>query len=271
MNMFIIDYDVMIRLGYFFLFFIFLSLWEIAAPRRKLKFPRSIRWVHNIAIAILNSFVVRAVFPAAAVGTAFVGELNAWGLFNMLPIPTLSAGILTIILLDLTIYTQHYVFHKVPALWRLHRMHHTDTDLDITTGTRFHTIEIVASIVIRISVVVNLGAPVWAVLFFEILLNATSMFNHSNIKMPATVDRILRKIVVTPDMHRVHHSVLADEYNSNFGFNSPWWDRLFGTYRAQPARGHDGMNIGLMYFRDPKYLRLPWLLAIPFLKQTKLL
>lgn len=269
MNMFIVDNEIFIRLACFMAVFGLMSLWELIAPRRKPSFTRRLRWFHNIAITLLNSAVIRVLFPAAAVGTAFVGELNAWGLFNELHVPSPVAGLLSFVLLDLTIYAQHFVFHHVPYLWRLHRMHHADLDIDVSTGARFHTLEIVVSMVIKISVVILLGAPAWSVLLFEILLNATSMFNHSNIRMPVEVDRVIRKIVVTPDMHRVHHSVIIEETNSNFGFNFPWWDRIFGTYRDQPSRGHEEMTIGLANFRDPKYLTLHWMLAIPFLKNIR--
>ena len=269
MNMFIIDNDLFIRLGCFLAVFAAMSIWEMAAPRRHLKSPKRLRWFHNLSLTALNSIAVKLVFPAAAVGTAFVGELNAWGLFNTLQVPALLAGMMSLVLLDLTIYTQHFLFHKVSLFWRVHRMHHTDLDIDVTTGARFHPIEIVVSMVIKISVIVNLGAPAWSVLLFEMLLNATSMFNHSNIRIPIAVDGLLRKIVVTPDMHRVHHSVIIEETNSNFGFNFAWWDRLFGTYRDQPSQGHDAMVIGLANFRDLKYLTLPWMLSVPFLRKVR--
>ncbi len=269
MNMFIIGNELFIRLGCFVAVFVIMSIWELAAPRRKLTAPKPQRWFHNLSLTILNSYVVRFLFPAAAVGTAMVGELSSWGLFNTLGLPSFLAGILSLVLLDLTIYAQHFLFHKVPLFWRLHRMHHTDLDIDVTTGARFHTIEIVASMVIKVSVVVNLGAPAWSVLVFEILLNATSMFNHSNVRIPIAIDAFLRKIVVTPDMHRVHHSVIIEETNSNFGFNFPWWDRMFKTYRDQPSQGHDAMVIGLANFRDPKYLTLPWMLAVPFMRKVR--
>ncbi|HMK56621.1 MAG TPA: sterol desaturase family protein [Dissulfurispiraceae bacterium] len=269
MNMFIIDNELFIRLVCFLSVFAVMSIWELAAPRRKLMSLKRQRWFHNISLTLINSIAVRVLFPAAAVGTAFVGELSGWGLLNELRVPSVPAGFFSLLFLDLTIYAQHFVFHKVPLLWLLHRMHHADPDIDVTTGARFHTIEIVVSMVIKISVVIVLGAPAWSVLLFEILLNASSMFNHSNICIPAEVDNFLRRLVVTPDMHRVHHSSIPAETNSNFGFNFPWWDRLFRTYRAQPSLGHDGMTIGLENFRDTKYIRLPWMLAIPFLVKTR--
>ncbi|HMK60295.1 MAG TPA: sterol desaturase family protein [Dissulfurispiraceae bacterium] len=269
MNVFIIDNELFIRLVCFLSVFAVMSIWEIVSPRRKLSSQKRLRWTNNLALTILNALAVKVVFPAAAVGTAFVGELTGWGLFNVLTIPSAPAGFFSFMFLDLTIYTQHFVFHRVPLLWLLHRMHHADPDIDVTTGARFHTIEIIVSMVIKISVVTIIGAPAWSVLLFEIILNATSMFNHSNIRIPVEVDNFLRRLVVTPDMHRVHHSIILAETNSNFGFNFPWWDRIFRTYCAQPSLGHEGMNIGLNNFRDTKYLKLPWLLAIPFLVRNK--
>ncbi len=269
MNMFVIDNEVYIRLGCFLSVFIMMALWEMMAPRRTLTSPKGLRWMNNLSITLINSLIVRLIFPTAAVGMALISEARGWGVFNILAVPVLSGGPLSLALLDLTIYTQHVLFHKVPLLWRLHRMHHTDLDIDVTTGARFHTIEIVLSMGIKIIAVIIIGAPAWSVLAFEIILNATSMFNHSNVSMLGYIDRALRRIVVTPDMHRVHHSVVIAETNSNFGFNFPWWDRLFGTYRDQPASGHDAMIIGLATFRDMKYLTLPWMLAIPFLKRNR--
>ena len=183
---------------------------------------------------------------------------------TLLALPAWVGVVASVVLLDLAIYFQHVLFHAVPVLWRLHRMHHADLDFDVTTGLRFHPIEILLSMVIKLAVVAALGAPALAVLIFEVLLNATSMFNHGNVRIPAGLDRVLRWVVVTPDMHRVHHSILSRETNSNFGFNLPWWDRLFGTYRAQPAAGHEGMTIGIEQFRDPRELRLDRMLLQPF-------
>jgi sterol desaturase/sphingolipid hydroxylase (fatty acid hydroxylase superfamily) len=214
--------------------------------------------------------VVRLVYPAAAVGTALLAEARGWGLFRALEAPTWLAIAASVILLDLAIYLQHVLFHAVPVLWRLHRMHHADLEFDVTTGVRFHPIEILLSIGIKLGVVAALGTPAVAVLVFEVLLNATSMFNHGNVWLPAQIDRELRWIVVTPEMHRVHHSVVPRETNSNFGFNLPWWDRLFGTYRAQPAAGHEGMTIGIAQFRDPSEVRLDRMLIQPFRDDDRL-
>jgi sterol desaturase/sphingolipid hydroxylase (fatty acid hydroxylase superfamily) len=264
MNMFIIDKEMFIRLGFFFGVFAFMAAWEVIAPRRTLGSPRSIRWLNNIAITFLNSALARWIFPMSAVGIALLGRQRGWGVFNYVEMSPWISGTITIMLLDLTIYTQHFLFHKIPLFWRLHRMHHTDLDIDVTTGARFHPIEIVVSMGVKSAVVIVLGAPAWSVLAFEVLLNATSMFNHSNILINRRVDRRLRACLVTPDMHRVHHSVIIKETDSNFGFNLSWWDRLFGTYRDQPAAGHGGMTIGLANYRERKWLTLPWMLVVPF-------
>jgi len=264
MNMFIIDNELAIRLTCFFGVFISMGCWELLAPKRKLTFPKSRRWFSNLCITLLNSLVVRILFPAAAVGMAFMSEWSGWGIFNILQVPSVPAGLMSLLLLDLTIYFQHVLFHRLKLFWLLHRMHHTDLDIDVTTGARFHTFEIILSMEIKMAIVVVLGAPAWSVLIFEVLLNATSMFNHSNVRMTARTDQFLRMFVVTPDMHRVHHSVIIGETNSNFGFNFPWWDRLFGTYRDQPVKGHEAMIIGLPNYQDKKYLTLPLMLAVPF-------
>jgi sterol desaturase/sphingolipid hydroxylase (fatty acid hydroxylase superfamily) len=202
--------------------------------------------------------------PTAAAGVALVAAAHGFGLFHLLGSPFWVAALAGFLALDLVIYGQHVVFHHVPWLWRLHRMHHTDLDIDVSTGGRFHPIEILLSMLIKMATVALLGVPAGAVVAFEVVLNASSMFNHSNVAMPAWLDRVVRLLVVTPDMHRVHHSVLRQETDSNFGFNLPWWDRLFGTYRAEPRAGHDGMTIGLPVFRDPGELRLDRLLTQPF-------
>ena len=240
-----------------------LMAWEKLAPRRALAFGRGRRWPANIGIVVIDSAVLRIVFPAAAVGVALVADAKGWGLFNLVAVPNWLAILITVILLDLIIYTQHVLFHAVPMLWRLHRMHHADLDMDVTTGIRFHPLEILLSMIIKLAAVIALGAPALGVMIFEVLLNATAMFSHSNVRLPASIDRWLRRMLVTPDMHRVHHSIVTRETNSNFGFNLPWWDRLFGTYRAQPVAGHEGMTIGLPQFRDPSELRLDRMLMQP--------
>jgi len=259
-----ISIEAIIRLGAFGLFFAAFALWEITAPRRGLVAGRLARWPSNLGILIVDVLTVRVVLPTAAVGAALFASGNGWGLINYLHLRLSVATLIGFLALDLVIYVQHVVFHKVPLLWRLHRMHHADLDIDVTTGVRFHPIEILISLGIKIAVILALGIPVVAVILFEVVLNVTSMFNHSNVSMPAWLDRVLRVIVVTPDMHRVHHSILRRETDSNFGFNLPWWDHLFGTYRPQPEAGHIAMTIGLPIFRDPKELRLDRLLTQPF-------
>jgi sterol desaturase/sphingolipid hydroxylase (fatty acid hydroxylase superfamily) len=240
-------------------------VWELLAPRRDQKIGRSARWPSNIGVVVLDTLLVRLVFPVGAVGLALLAEAQGWGLFNAFGVPAWAAIPLGVILLDLAIYLQHVLFHAVPALWRLHRMHHADREFDVTTGIRFDPIEILLSMGIKLGVVVALGTPALAVLIFEILLNATSMFNHGNVRIPRPLDRGLRLLVVTPEMHRVHHSVIPTETNSNFGFNLPWWDYLLGTYRSQPADGHERMQIGLRHLRDEQQVeRLPGMLALPF-------
>jgi sterol desaturase/sphingolipid hydroxylase (fatty acid hydroxylase superfamily) len=256
--------ESLLRLATFAGIFATMAVWEILRPRRNQTLGRATRWPGNIGIVVLDTILIRLLFPTTAVGLALVGEAHGWGLLHAITLPAWAEVLLGIIALDLAIYLQHVLFHAVPALWRLHRMHHADQEIDVTTGARFHPIEILLSMGIKLGVVFALGVPAVAVLLFEMLLNATSMFNHSNVRMPAWLDRVLRLIVVTPDMHRVHHSVVARETNSNFGFNLPWWDRLFGTYRDQPAAGHEAMTIGIDQFRDPAEQRLDRMLTQPF-------
>ena len=256
--------EPLIRLTAFAGVFAVMAAWEILAPRRDQKFGRGTRWPGNIGLVILDTVLVRLVFPTTAVGVALVAEARGWGLFPALDLPRWVSVLLAVMALDLAIYLQHVLFHAVPSLWRLHRVHHADLEVDVTTGTRFHPIEILLSMGLKLGVVAALGMPAVAVLAFEVLLNATSLFNHSNVVLPAPLDRMVRLIVVTPDMHRVHHSVVRAETDSNFGFNLPWWDRLFGTYRAEPAAGHRDMTIGLPIFRGAKELRIDRLLTQPF-------
>lgn len=253
-----------IRLGVFLGVFSVMALWEIVAPCRSRDCTRWLRWPANLGIVVLNIALLRAVMPIAAVGLALYAEESGWGLLNQFSIPYGLAVPLSIIILDLIIYLQHVMFHAVPVLWRLHRMHHADLDFDVTTGARFHPIEILFSMGIKMAIILVLGPPALAVLLFEVLLNASSMFNHGNVRLPAKFDSAFRWFLVTPDMHRVHHSVIPSETNSNFGFALPWWDWLFGTYQDQPAEGHTGMTIGLEKFRSNKDLRLDQLLLQPF-------
>ncbi|MCB1778204.1 MAG: sterol desaturase family protein, partial [Candidatus Competibacteraceae bacterium] len=257
--------ETILRLGCFMTVLLGMMLWEWRAPRRNLTLARIRRWPANLGIIVVDSFVLRFVFPILAVGAAGLAEVNGWGLLHWLNVPFWLAVGATLLLLDLAIYAQHVVFHKVPALWRLHRMHHTDLDFDVTTALRFHPLEMVLSMLIKLALVVLLGAPPVAVMLFEVVLNATAMFNHGNVSLPNGLDRRLRWVLVTPDMHRVHHSVRREETDSNFGFNLPWWDRWFGTYQDQPHDGHTGMTIGLENFRDERATGLYGLLVQPFL------
>lgn len=261
----VLAHEPWIRLAFFAGVFLLVAGLERAAPRRRLIVARGTRWVSNLVLAALNTLIVRLAFPLAAVGIAVFAQTRAWGLFNYWEVPYWFAVAASVIALDFAIYLQHVMFHAVPLFWRLHRMHHADLDFDVTTGVRFHPIEILLSLLIKFAVIVALGAPALAVLVFEILLNATSMFNHANARIPAGMDSWLRRLVVTPDMHRVHHSIAVHETNSNFGFNFPWWDRLFGTYKDQPDAGHEAMTIGIDGFRDARRTqRLLGMLVLPF-------
>lgn len=261
--------EPVIRVAFFLGIFIVVAVWEAMAPRRKRQLPRRARWPANLGIVALNTALVRLLLPTTAVAFALLGEQRGWGLLNNIDLPRWAAVVLAVVALDLAIYLQHVLFHAVPALWRLHRMHHADLDIDVTTGARFHPIEIAASMILKLGTIAALGAPAEAVLVFEVLLNGTAMFNHANLRLPSGLDRVLRWIVVTPDMHRVHHSIVRQETNSNFGFNLPWWDRLFGTYRGQPAAGHSAMTIGLANYREPKWLKLHWMLVVPFARHER--
>jgi sterol desaturase/sphingolipid hydroxylase (fatty acid hydroxylase superfamily) len=261
----ILDTESAVRLGFFVGILLLTALGELLAPRCRLTVGKPLRWLSNLGLVCLNTLAVRFLLPLGAVGMALLAEERGWGLLHNTRLPAWLAVAVSVVALDLVIYLQHVMFHAVPILWRLHMVHHADLDFDVSTGLRFHTIEILLSMGIKMAAVVLLGAPALAVLVFEVLLNATSMFSHGNVRLPLWLDRVLRLVVVTPDMHRVHHSVLARETNSNFGFNMPWWDFLFGTYRAQPALGHERMTIGLSQFRDERVERLHWMLALPFL------
>lgn len=254
-----------IRLAIFLGVLVMMAVWEVAAPRRRREIPRLLRWSNNLGIVVVDTVLVRLTFPVVAVGLAITAQERSWGLLNNFAVPDWLAIILSILALDLAIYLQHVMFHAVPALWRLHRMHHADLEFDVTTGLRFHPVEILLSMGIKLAVVAALGPPAVAVLTFEVLLNATAMFNHSNVSLPFGLDKALRWIVVTPDMHRVHHSIIPSETNSNFGFNLPWWDRLLGTYKAQPKGGHLAMTIGVEQFRTRRDLWLDRMLIQPLL------
>jgi sterol desaturase/sphingolipid hydroxylase (fatty acid hydroxylase superfamily) len=262
---FVMNNEVQIRLGFFFGVFIIMALWELVAPRRALRVSKLVRWTNNLGLVFLNTIILRLLFPAAAVGMAFFASEQGWGLFNYYQVPFWLAVVLSVVVLDLIIYLQHVMVHAVPALWRLHRVHHADPDFDVTTGARFHPLEIILSMLIKFATIIVLGPPVVAIVIFEVLLNGMAMFNHSNVRLYPAIDRLLRLAVVTPDMHRVHHSVEDDEANSNFGFNLSLWDRLFGTYRQQPRAGHEAMIIGIHKYNQPGQVSwLPGMLWLPF-------
>ncbi len=262
----LLAHEAPVRAGAFGAMLALMALWEVLSPRRALTLPRLRRWASNLGIVVLNTVTVRLVFPLAAVALAALAHERGWGLLNQYELPFGAALLVSVVALDLAIYLQHVMFHAVPALWRLHRVHHADLDYDVTTGARFHPIEIVLSMLIKMAAIVVLGPPAVAVMIFEVLLNASSMFNHGNVRLPAALDRLLRLAIVTPDMHRVHHSIEDHETNSNFGFNLSVWDRLFRTYKAQPDAGHERMTIGIRTHRDPRLVAdLPGMLALPFL------
>ena len=263
----LLNFEPVIRFSAFAGVLIIMAILEMASPMRRLKASRYPRWLGNLGLVALNSIALRLLLPLQAVGAALLAGDRGWGLFNILDWPAWVEGLITIVLLDLAVYLQHVVFHAVPVLWRLHMVHHADPDIDVTTGLRFHTVEIFLSMGLKMVVVGLLGPPAWAIIVFEVVLNATAVFNHSNIRMPRPLDRILRLIIVTPDMHRVHHSVLPMETNSNFGFNLPWWDHCFGTYTAQPFMGHVRMTIGLAEFQEQRFVRLHWMMLLPFVRQ----
>ena len=245
-----------------------LGLAETFAPRRRPSVPRGFRWLHNLGLIAVDTLVLRLRSPLLLVEFSLLAQERGLGLLNQLDLPGWARIVVALPLLDLAIYWQHRVFHAVPLFWRLHMVHHADPDIDVTTGVRFHPVEMVLSLLIKMAVVAALGAPPAAVVIFEVLLNATSMFSHANLNLPPAVDRIVRWLTVTPDMHRIHHSVRPYETNSNFGFNHPWWDRLFGSYRDQPEEGHEGMTIGLSQFLERKRQSLPWMLALPLTGAT---
>ncbi len=252
------------RFGTFAVLFALFAAWEALNPRRVRALTRQGRWFTNLSISILNSAVLRFLFPLLAVETAVIASANGWGILNAVDVPFAIKFLLALLVLDFAIYAQHVLTHYWTPLWRLHRVHHADRDVDVTTALRFHPIEIAFSMLLKMAVVIVLGPPAAAVIVFEILLNGTAMFNHANIRLPTKLDRLLRLVLVTPDMHRVHHSVIERETNSNFGFNLSVWDRLCGTYRAQPEAGHDGMTIGLPEYRTNRPAELIWSLALPF-------
>lgn len=256
--------DLIVRISAFLAILGLMASWEVLTPRRQLTTPKARRWLANLSVVVLDVVSIRVLFAAGAVGMAIAAADRNWGLFNNLSWPTWIETALALVALDFVLYLQHVMFHAVPLFWRLHMMHHADLDCDVTTGLRFHPLEVALSMGIKFGAVVLVGAAPIAVVVFEVLLNASSMFNHSNVRIPTALDRFLRWIVVTPDMHRIHHSMTARETNRNFGFNLPWWDRLLGTYEERPALGQEGMTLGLEQFRDPARLKFINILLLPF-------
>lgn len=263
---FVMQNEPAIRLSFFFGIFAVMAMWELMAPRRALTVSKIVRWSNNIGLVFINSIILRLLFPAGAIGIAAFAAENGWGLLNYYSLPYVLAIVLSVVAMDFVIYLQHVLVHAIPALWRFHRVHHADLDFDLTTGARFHTVEIILSMLIKFATIVVLGPPIVAVVIFEVVLNGMAMFNHANVHLPLAFDRVLRLLLVTPDMHRVHHSSEDNETNSNYGFNLTIWDRIFGTYIDQPRAGHEGMTIGIHKYRDPKQVnRLPGMLLLPFI------
>ncbi|MBT3707763.1 MAG: sterol desaturase family protein [Proteobacteria bacterium] len=258
-------HETAVRMGSFFGVLILMAVWEVLAPRRASTVSKIVRWGNNLGLVVFNSVLLRLVFPTAAVGVTIFASEHSWGLLNYVQLPSVAAVAISIVVMDFVIYVQHILMHTIPALWRLHRVHHADLDYDFTTGVRFHPLEIIVSMLIKFSAILILGPPVIAVLMFEVILNAMSMFNHGNVKLPAFLDRNLRLLIVTPDMHRIHHSVEEDESNQNFGFNLSLWDRFFGTYRKQPRAGHEEMVVGIQNYRGLRDVTsIQGLLLLPF-------
>lgn len=261
--------ETAIRLLAFLSFFLVFTALERLVPWRVPRRDRTRRWITNLSLTILDTLTLRAlavVMPALAVGAAADAAKQGWGLLNHLELPAAWAGLLSILFLDLAIWAQHLVTHKIPPLWRLHRVHHCDPDFDVTTAVRFHPIEIALSMALKVSLVYLIGPPVWSVIAFEVLLNGTALFNHANFRLPSRLERALRWLIVTPDMHRIHHSAKRADHDRNFGFALSVWDRLFGTYRATPADGYAAMTTGLEW-QDDRPTRLGWSLILPFLSR----
>lgn len=265
----VLTYETALRLGVFAGLLVLFMMLEAIWPRKNRVDGRAARWRTNLALTVIDGIALRVLVPLAAVGTAAYASTHGWGLLNMVSIPHWAVIVISLILLDLAIYGQHVATHRIPLLWRLHQVHHADTDVDVTTGIRFHPIEICLSMVYKMAVVLALGAPVVAVILFEVILNGCALFNHANIRLPKSVDRVLRLFIVTPDMHRVHHSVLEHETNSNYGFSLSLWDRIFGSYIDQPSAGHNAMKIGLNAYQDDTPTQLLWTLHLPFTDRTK--
>jgi sterol desaturase/sphingolipid hydroxylase (fatty acid hydroxylase superfamily) len=259
-----------LRIASFAGVFLVMALFEWAAPRRELGYGRPRRWFTNLSIVVLDIAAVRLIFPLAAVGFAIWAQSRELGLFYVVDAPGWLAGLISFLVLDLAIWAQHLAVHKIPVLWRIHRVHHADVDFDLTTALRFHPFEILLSMLWKMAVIVVLGAPPLSVFVFEVVLNGMAMFNHANAKLPLGADRVLRLLLVTPDMHRVHHSTDIAETDSNYGFNLSIWDRMFRTYVPQPALGHEGMVIGLDDYQSDRPTRLGWSLLLPFGRQNRI-
>jgi len=262
---FIVENEAQVRIGFFLGVLIIMGLWELKKPRREATVSKLSRWINNLGLIFFNSFVLKILLPITSTATAALALENNWGLFNIYEVSPFISVVLFVIIMDLIIYLQHVMVHAVPLLWRLHRVHHADLDYDVTTGARFHTLEIILSMFIKLTAIVLLGPSIFAVILFEIILNVSAMFNHGNVGLPKTLDKVLRYIIVTPDMHRVHHSIEEDETNSNFGFNLTWWDKIFGTYKNEVRKGQLKMTIGLKNIRNPKKTNRIWgMLVLPF-------
>ncbi|MZR29083.1 sterol desaturase family protein [Sneathiella litorea] len=261
---YIASHEPIIRLSFFLGTLGTIGLWQVFAPKRPPSVSTLWRWLNNFGVTFLNTLLLRVLFPILAVGLAATAADNGWGILNLLDLPIALSIVIAVIFQDLVIYWQHVIFHRFSFLWRFHKMHHADVDYDVSTGARFHPVEICLSMLIKLLVVLLLGPPVVSVIIFEILLSSVAMFNHANAGLPEGIDRIARKFIVTPDMHRVHHSVIRDEHNSNYGFNLPWWDYIFGTYKPQPSAGHDKMTIGLQEYQQHRKQSIFWMLRLPF-------
>ncbi len=261
---FLEQYEAMIRLSAFAGIFLLMALLEIAMPRKQRVLAKGARWFTNISLVIVDTLALRLVMPILALGMADYAALHGWGLLAMIALPFWIEIIIAFLLLDMLIYAQHIAFHKIPILWRFHKVHHADRDLDVTSGARFHPVESILSMAYKLICIMLIGPAAFAVFLFEVVLNAAAMFNHANVRLPLGLDRVLRLFIVTPDMHRVHHSVIVRETNSNYSFFLTIWDRMFRTYTAQPEKGHDGMTIGLSEYQDNKPANLIWSLLVPF-------
>ncbi|MAZ03614.1 MAG: hypothetical protein CMN56_10785 [Sneathiella sp.] len=266
---YIASHEPTIRLSFFLGTLGVVGIWQSFAPKRPPSVSTIWRWLNNFGVTFFNTLLLRLLFPFLAVGLAAVAAEKGWGLFNLIHLPIALSILIAIVIQDLVIYWQHVIFHRVSFLWRFHKMHHADVDYDVSTGARFHPVEIILSMLLKLGVVVVLGPPVVAVIIFEILLSSIAMFNHANAGLPAGIDKIARKFIVTPDMHRVHHSVIRSEHNCNYGFNMPWWDYIFRTYQAQPSAGHQRMTIGLEEYQKDRKQSIFWMLALPFRRRKK--